>query len=300
MTMGRGDHRLAALTLASALVLGACATADEPGSPTGPSVPEPAPSSTLGPVDLVKAEIEVGGGPIGITAGEGSIWVVNSEFASDGAGSVSRIDPASGEVIATIEVGRVPLEVAVGEGSVWVSNSEDDTVSRIDPSSNEVVAAIDTCAAPEGISIGAGSAWVACEDDGAVARIDPSTDEVVEEIAVGLTPRFVAFAFDDVWVSNYGDGTITRIDPATNEVVAEIETAGLASAPFIVSVATEGGPELAGIDTATNELLATATVGDEGFISANQVMVFEANALWLPILGRGVVLRVTPPAATVG
>jgi hypothetical protein len=31
-----------------------------------------------------------------------------------------RIDPASGNVIATIEVGGRPDDVAVGEGGVWV------------------------------------------------------------------------------------------------------------------------------------------------------------------------------------
>jgi YVTN family beta-propeller protein len=36
-------------------------------------------------------------------------------------GTISRIDPASGNVIATIEVGRRPKDIAVGEGAVWVT-----------------------------------------------------------------------------------------------------------------------------------------------------------------------------------
>jgi hypothetical protein len=39
-------------------------------------------------------------------------------------------------------------------------------------------------------------------------------------------------------------------------------------------------------------------VAQERAINANQVMVFDGNSLWLPILGRGVVLRV-PPQATI-
>jgi DNA-binding beta-propeller fold protein YncE len=65
--------------------------------------------------------------------------VVNAEIDAQ-RGSVSRIDPESGDVVGTIPVGAIPLEVAVGEGSVWVSNAGDDTVSRINPSSNEAVA----------------------------------------------------------------------------------------------------------------------------------------------------------------
>ena len=36
-------------------------------------------------------------------------------------GTVSRIDAATNEVVATIEVGRHPDHVAVGEGGVWVT-----------------------------------------------------------------------------------------------------------------------------------------------------------------------------------
>ncbi|MGH2635769.1 MAG: hypothetical protein ACRDHU_06465 [Actinomycetota bacterium] len=342
--MGRGSLRIAALAGAMALV--ACSSGEEPSSGASGTTgsPEPAPTSTLGPVDAVEAEIAVGGQPIGVATGEGSVWVVNSEFESGDPGSVTRIDPGGGEVLATVEVGAVPLEVAVGEGAVWVSNAEDDTVSRIDPTTDEVVATIAVCAAPEGIAIGDGSVWVVCEEDNAVGRIDPERDEMVETIDVGLQPRFATFAFDSLWVSNYLDGgvmridpktgkilaevevgqgpqimieaagslwvsctdvdAVQRIDPQTNEVVAEVPTPiapdGLAfDGTFIVWVATEVGPELAGIDVATNEVVATGRVAEEGAINANQVMVFEGGTLWLPILGRGAVLRVTPLATIV-
>ena len=55
--------------------------------------------------------VATGGEPIGITEGFGSIWVVNSEFRSGGEPSVTRIDPATGAVVASIGVGDVPLEV---------------------------------------------------------------------------------------------------------------------------------------------------------------------------------------------
>lgn len=95
-----------------------------------------------------------------------------------------------------------------------------------------------------------------------------------------------------------------RIDPSTNEVIATVETPiapdGLAADDFTVFVATENGPRLAAIDPVDNNLLLPeAKVGDEGFISANQVMVYESGSLWLPILGRGVVLRVRRPVVTV-
>ena len=53
--------------------------------------------------------------PSWIAVGSGSVWVSNT---SDG--TVSRIDPASGRVVATIPVGPNPGAIVVGEGSVWV------------------------------------------------------------------------------------------------------------------------------------------------------------------------------------
>ncbi|MBD0330530.1 MAG: hypothetical protein ICV64_10575 [Thermoleophilia bacterium] len=60
--------------------------------------------------------IRVGDAPQAVAAGEGAVWVANT-----GDGTVSRIDPATGEVGATIGLGHRPGAVAVGEGFVWVA-----------------------------------------------------------------------------------------------------------------------------------------------------------------------------------
>ena len=64
-------------------------------------------------------------------------------------------------------------------------------------------------------------------------------------------------------------------------------------------VATGIGPEVVEIDVPNNAIVATATIGDHGLINANQVMAFDANFLWLPILDDGTVLRLLPPADVV-
>ena len=63
----------------------------------------------------VEEAIAVGDGPIGVALGAGAVWTAN---ASDG--TVSRVDPATGEVT-TIEVGHRPQGVAFANGRVWVS-----------------------------------------------------------------------------------------------------------------------------------------------------------------------------------
>ncbi len=67
----------------------------------------------------VMRRIPVGRNPMGIAAGGGAVWVVNSLD-----GSVSRIDPAVARVTKTIEVGGHPYEPAVGMGSLWVTTRD--------------------------------------------------------------------------------------------------------------------------------------------------------------------------------
>ena len=114
--------------------------------------------------------IRVGRGPRGVAVGETSVWVAN---ASDG--TVTRIDPAAGEVVGDpIPVGRDPRELTIGEGSVWVANARDSTVTRIDPADGEVVGdPIDVGEDPIGITVGAGSVWTANFRADTVTQIRP-------------------------------------------------------------------------------------------------------------------------------
>jgi YVTN family beta-propeller protein len=53
-----------------------------------------------------------------IAFGEGALWV-----ASFDAGTVTRVDPANGNVVATIRIGGHPSGIAVGANRVWVTVS---------------------------------------------------------------------------------------------------------------------------------------------------------------------------------
>jgi YVTN family beta-propeller protein len=99
--------------------------------------------------------IAVEGGPLGIAAGAGAIWVVT--FWSR---ELVRIDPETRRVLRRIPVGSGPLDVAVGGGAVWVTNRDDKTISRIDPATNEVSGTISLPAAPQGVRVAHGRVWV--------------------------------------------------------------------------------------------------------------------------------------------
>jgi DNA-binding beta-propeller fold protein YncE len=154
---------------------------------------------------LTSRPVITGASPQSLAVGGGSLWVANHD-----ARAVTRIDQASGKVVADIPVPSEPHRVADGAGAAWVGNWHPNSVSRIDPATNRVVGS----PIPIGfhhagnLVIGAGSVWVtsdyrvdAAPEDVVVVRIDPKVNRAVETIAVGGHPIDVAATEAAIWVS---------------------------------------------------------------------------------------------------
>ena len=62
-----------------------------------------------------------------------------------------------------IRVARGASGVAVGAGAVWVASALDHVVSRIDPASGQVVAQVPIEGAPREVTVGAGGVWVTAD-----------------------------------------------------------------------------------------------------------------------------------------
>jgi DNA-binding beta-propeller fold protein YncE len=89
--------------------------------------------------------------------------------------TVSRIDPATGRVVATVAIPQCcDGELAIGLGSVWVTASSDKTVWRIDPTTNRVVGKIKVNGENHSLATGAGAVWVQGLESNLVTRIDPN------------------------------------------------------------------------------------------------------------------------------
>lgn len=155
-----------------------------------------------------------------------------------GRGDLVKVDNATGVIEETIPV-KDPHSLAVGEGGVWIVNIFEDTVSRFDPATGELVASIPLALpAPLGEGpgaskfipfaavAGAGSVWVATAR-GYVAEVDPRSNEVVRTIRTKAPAEDLAVAGDSVAVTANLDGVV-RIDAATGVVSppAPIEDAG--------------------------------------------------------------------------
>jgi branched-chain amino acid transport system substrate-binding protein len=147
-----------------------------------------------------------------LAVGEGAIWAINPDF------TVSRIDAASGDLVANVPV-RAGGAIAAGRDGVWVVGDTAVSVTRIDPRTNRPGQTIEVGASfLSDIALGAGSVWVSAPDDGVVWRIEPRPKPITRTIPVGQGAATISFADGALWVANFLDDTVSRIDPATNAV----------------------------------------------------------------------------------
>ena len=199
----------AGLLLVALIAVGQVTSGSLPSSSTRPPGGLAArPTIPPDPPSPVVARVEVPGNPQRLAFGFGTVWVTNSN------GTVSRIDPASDQVVATIPLpraGRRPEAIATGAGMVWVAASAG-MVWRIDPARNQVVGQVDTgrlLYKPIGLAVQDDAVWVVCcanaapgrHPDGKLIRIDPAAGRVAARIAVRGDPFAVATEPGAVWVA---------------------------------------------------------------------------------------------------
>jgi DNA-binding beta-propeller fold protein YncE len=172
----------------------------------------------------VAATIDVGEAPVALTHGEGGVWV-----SDEGAGTLTRIDPATDEVAApAIEIGGSPRGVAIGEGRVWVTDSARDQLARVDPSSDPpgVEARIGVGGEPSGVAVGKGLVWVSNLADESVSRVKPGGQRRFgKQILVGTAPAGIAIGSGSdpsIWVALSGGGRVARLSPS-GDLVARID-----------------------------------------------------------------------------
>jgi YVTN family beta-propeller protein len=248
-----------------------------------------------------------------IAVSQDAVWVSMVGWGDidrrNGIDSVLRIDPQTGETLATIQVRRGPMSLAYTPGTVWVVNFglSARTVSRIDSKTNQLMdEPVTTGYAPYGMTVGDGSVWVVNHDDGTLTRIDPMTNQVVANIPLPAEPHRVSFGEGAAWVGNWHDNSISRIDPQTNQVVGEpipigYHAGNIAAGYGNVWVTSDYRgvdafpapfPEhvvLVRIDPKTNQVVDTIPLGGHPV----DVEVTE-DAVWVSIQNPDLVLRIRP------
>jgi len=181
--------------------------------------PEPLPRLAENPAAISSGENRVLG-VSQLAVGAGAIWAINPDR------TVSRIDPGTGERVATVPV-RAGSAIAAGEEGVWVLSGEEPEVLRIDPRTNEVVQRIRLTASDlTGLALGAGWLWATDLEEGQLWRIEPGPDPITRQVDVGFGVTAVAYGGNAVWVTNFVQDELVRVNAQTSEVTARIPLAG--------------------------------------------------------------------------
>jgi len=185
------------------------------------------PDANLYRIDMegakVEAILETGiaepRGETNVVAGAGSVWVP-----SDADGVISRIDPATNEVIARIEVVEGTFFLAFGMDALWAVSSGQKLLQKIDPAANQVVATVELGEQPGFLAAGEGAVWVQEQGAGTVARIDPESVKVLGRTKVGDSLLYGDIDTGDgkVWLRTTEDQTFVVIDAETGEILARV------------------------------------------------------------------------------
>jgi YVTN family beta-propeller protein len=249
----------------------------------------------------VTDEIPFAAQPLGITIGDGYVWVATTK--ADG--TIVRIDP---KTLALTEFvpgdSDISCPPAVAYGYIYASQPGFDPgtafISKSSETTHKRVAKIDVGEGfPCGIVGAEGSIWAAVTAGTRheLWQIEKSSAEVLAKIqmpcglSVWLWPQ--SYTFGSLWVATMpqGGSTVCRVDPKTGEVIESIPAGGgvLASGAGGVWIADSSGQRLVRIDPQTNktDLRIDLPIG-EGH------MWVEGSDIWYASFSTNEVWRIRP------
>lgn len=165
----------------------------------------------VGPtVDAVVTDtVEVGDAPSGVGSGAGYVWVANS-----GDDTVSKVDPATNEVVEIYQVPGGPDDVLVSDGLAWASTVSGD-VFAIDPTTGETQSFLEAFTPGSHLDMapaGGDGVWVV-EAGGDLSRLHVGEDRIAGRYPpVGSDLRDVASGAEGIWLYDRGAGEVLHLD----------------------------------------------------------------------------------------
>jgi sugar lactone lactonase YvrE len=131
------------------------------------------------------ARVSVPGGPEGVAAGFGAIWVVRQDVSR-----LTEVAP-SGRRLPDIPLGNEPRQVAVTARDAFVTNTGDGTVTRVDPRSGATTTSRQVCGGAQGIAPAGHLLWITCTSSDEVVTVDQTTLRPVGRINLDGEPDAV-------------------------------------------------------------------------------------------------------------
>jgi DNA-binding SARP family transcriptional activator/streptogramin lyase len=249
----------------------------------------------------VVADVPIGGRPIAIAFGAGSIWVVDADHST-----ISRIDAKTNEALPIGGLGTDLSDVAFGFGSLWVAGGNDGTLIRIDPRHNsptEVTLGKEGKVVPSpvfAVRTGAGAVWVTRGNE--LLRVDPREERVTDQLRVSR-PQGLAVGPDAVWLTTE-DERVLRVDPGTVQVAFGHDVSSPTYFPVVDRDSlwviappgpTDEAPHLWRLDAETLDQNASIAFPN----GAPYALTAGDGALWLVDSSSGAVWRIDPQTSSV-
>src|SRR5947199_7218821 len=183
---------------------------------------------TLAPIKQIK----VGPGLDGIMYDDGDDKIILTNH-SRPIGTLTAIDPASGDIVATVELEDTSPEGAAadGQGHIFVNNESKNTIQVIDVKTWKATASwpLAPCQGPTGIAYDKASDRIFSGCSNTSVVVDPNTGKVVATIKNGT--RVDALGWDPsrklIFIPNGGEGNVTVVhqdSPDKYTVVASVPT----------------------------------------------------------------------------
>jgi serine/threonine-protein kinase len=175
---------------------------------------------TLGVVET--SAIRADGIPIGLTVGEGSVWVAMNQGTrlvvlqiGPELGNVERSIPIAKKESGTYSLLRETVVLTTGDNAVWALERGGGEVDRIDPASGEPRQLTDGLGASYSIAVDEQAIWLGGING--VNKLDPATgSELASESVTGVTDSTaasIAIGTDSMWFTANARARLFRISP---------------------------------------------------------------------------------------
>jgi len=130
-------------------------------------------------------------------------------------GHIDKIDPASGEILATIPApgGGGDSGLAWAEGTLWVGQHQDRKIHQIDPDSGAILRTIESNRFVTGVTWVDGELWHGTWEEGAsdIRQVDPRTGEVLARLTLPAGTMVSGLESDGRDVFYAGGGRAGRV-----------------------------------------------------------------------------------------
>jgi len=212
------------------------------------------------------------------------------------ADGIGVFDVAQNKLVRIIPGGSDPenFDLSKDGKQLFISNEDISSVSIVDVERGTVLKTIKMGGQPEGVrtSPDGKQVFITSEEDGTIAVLDPVAARIVSTFKVGHRPRSIAFMPDGrgAYVNAENDGGVVLVDAIHHKMLKAIplgKPGVIKPMSVLLSpdanrlyVSTGRGQQVFTIDTATNAVVGSVTVGKRPWgiaLSPDGKMLYSAN-----------------------